>query len=127
MENQQTQQSGTSTGLSKNGNGRKRLSMAGLVVGAIAVAFVIICLLKIFTASSSRPSTPAEIAAQKEFQIKLSSAQEVYQQRVDAATKEAGEREMELHEKSYSAQEEFLRKLDAAAKEEKQKSDSSEK
>ncbi len=88
MENQQTQQSETSAGQSKKGNGGKRLPMAGLVLGIIAIAFVIIWLMK-FATSSSRSSTPTEIAAQKEFQEKLVAAQEEFYQKVDAATKEA--------------------------------------
>lgn len=123
MKNQQTQQSETAAGQSKKGNGGTRLPMAALVLGIIAIAFVLIWVMK-FAASSSRPSTPSEIAAHKEFQEKLITAQNEYQQKVDKATKEAGERQMELHEKSNAAQEEFQQKLNAALQETEQKSDS---
>ena len=89
MKNQQTQQSETSVGQSKKGNGRKRLRMAGLVLGTIATAFIIIWLMKFAAASSSRPSTPSEIAVHNEFQEKLKTAQGEFYQKVDAATKEA--------------------------------------
>ena len=124
MKNQQTQQSETSAGQTKKRNGGKRLPMAGLTLGIIATAFTVICLMMFGCSSSSRPSTPSEIAAVKEFQAKLDTAQKEYQQKVDAATKEAGESAMELHKKSNTAQEEFLRKLDAATKEAEQKLDS---
>lgn len=42
--------------------------------------------------SSSRPSSPSEITAQKEFHNKLKTAQEEFQQKVGAATKETEEK-----------------------------------
>lgn len=89
MENQHIQQQETSAGQAKKGNGGKQLSMAGLVLGIIATAFVIIWLTKFAAASSSSLSTPSEIAAQKEFHDKLTTAHEEFQQKVDAVTKEA--------------------------------------
>ena len=63
--------------------------MAGLVLGTVATAYAIIWLPMFDGTSSSRPSTPSEIAAQKEFVDKLNTAQKEYQQKVDGATKEA--------------------------------------
>jgi hypothetical protein len=121
MINQLTQLTETLTGRAKKGTAVKRLTVTGLV---IVIAFTVIWLMMSHLSTSSRPSTPAEITAQEEFQAKLNSVHEAYQQSVDAATKETRERELELHKKTYTAQEEFLRKLDAASKAEMQKSDS---
>ena len=89
MKNQQTQQSETSAGQTKKRNGGKRLPMAGLTLGIIATAFTVICLMMSACASTSRPSTTAEIAAHKEFLEKLNTAQEEFHQKIAAATKEA--------------------------------------
>jgi hypothetical protein len=124
MENQDRQQFETSADQAKKKNGGKRWPMPGLILGTIATVYTVIWLTMSACTTSSRPSTPAEIAAQKEFQEKLNTAQEEYQQKVDAATKEAGERQMELHKKSSTAQEEFQQKIEAATKEAEQKTDS---
>lgn len=66
------------------------MPMAGLVLGIIATAFVTIWLMKFAAASSSRPSTPSEIEAQKEFQEKWNTAQKEAEQKWDSTLK-AGE------------------------------------
>ncbi len=89
MENQKIQQSETSTGQSKKGNGGKRLSMACLVLGIIATVFGIIWLTNFNDASSLRLSSPSEIAAQKEFQVKWNTAQKEAEQKWDSTLKAA--------------------------------------
>ena len=71
MENQQLRQQETVAGQAKKRNGVNRLPMTILILGIIATAFVIIWLTKFASASSSRLSTPSEIATQKEFQDKF--------------------------------------------------------
>ena len=93
MKNQKTQQSETSVGQVKNGNRVKSLPKAGLGHGISATAFAIIWLMMTACASSSRPSTPSEIAAQQVFQDKLNTAQKELQQKVDVAQKEAEEKQ----------------------------------
>ena len=122
MENQHTQQKETSVAKAKKGNGVKHLPIAGLILGIIATAFVIIWLTQFAAASSSRLSTPSEIAAQKEFQDKWNTTQEQFQQKVDTATKEASKKGFQ--DKWNTEQEEFQQKVDAASKEAEQKSDS---
>lgn len=122
MKNQQTHQSKSSEVQTKKGNGGKHFSMAGLVLGIISITFVIIWLTKYAAASSSRLSTPSEIAAQKEGQGKWTTTQIEFQRKVDAASKEAEQKE--IHDNWNTAQEEFQQKVDAASKEAKQKSDS---
>ena len=76
MENQQTQQAETSKG------------KVILIISILAVAIVIG--ITIFgSTSSSRFSTPAEIAAHEEFQSKLMTAQMEFYQKIELATKEA--------------------------------------
>lgn len=88
MKNQQTHQSETSVGKTKKVNGGKHLPMAGLVLVIIATAFVIILLTKFAAASSSsRLSTPSEIAAQKEFQDKWNTAKKETEQKLDSTLK----------------------------------------
>lgn len=82
------QQSETSTAQAKKRIDVKYLPMTCLVLGIIAVAFVIMWLTK-FASASNRMSTPSEIAAQKVFQDKLNSAQEEFQQKIDSVTREA--------------------------------------
>ena len=122
MKKQQTNQSETSAGQAKKGNGVKRLPMAALILGVIATAFVIIWLTKFAAASSSRLSTPLEIAAQKEFQDKWNTAQEEFQLKVDAATIEA-EQKSDSTPSEIAAQKEFQAKLNTAREEFQQKVD----
>lgn len=74
MENKRPQQSETLAGQSKKRNGRKRLSMTGLELGVIATILAVIWLSQFTASSKSRQSTPAEIAAQEEFQLKFDTA-----------------------------------------------------
>ena len=68
-----------------------------LILGIVAVA--IIFGLTIFgSTSSSRFSTPAEIAAHEEFQSKLMTAQMEFYQKIELATKEAEQKSDSISE-----------------------------
>lgn len=88
MKNQQTQKSETLEGHAKKINSRFRLLMMGFGFGLIVVLLLIILptLLREF---SSRPSTPSEIEAQKEFQQKLNIKLKEYQNTIDSVNNTA--------------------------------------
>ena len=87
MENQHTQQQETSARQAKKGNGGKGLPKTGLRLGIIATAFTVICLMMFSCASSSRPSTSAEIDEQMKFQEKWITAQKEAEQKWDSTLK----------------------------------------
>ncbi|HMG16216.1 MAG TPA: hypothetical protein VK590_12250 [Saprospiraceae bacterium] len=80
------QLSDKSPGKVKKGNAGKSLSIACLGLEIITTAVVIICLRMFLLASSSRPSTPAEIAAQMKFQDKWNTAQKEFYQKVEGTS-----------------------------------------
>lgn len=88
MKNQQTLRSETLEGNPKKIKGRSLLPMIGFGFGLIVLLMIIILptLLREF---SSRPSTPSEIEAQKEFQEKLNITLKEYQYTIDAANNTA--------------------------------------
>ena len=88
MKNKHTQQAETSAIHPKKRNGIKGWPMAGLVLGISAIAFAIFWLM-FADVSSSRPSTPAEIAGQMKFQEKWNTAQKEAEQKWDSTLKAA--------------------------------------
>lgn len=81
MENQHKKKQETSDRPAKKENGGKGLPKACLRHGIIATAFTVICLTMFSCASNSRPSTPAEIAAQIKFQEKWNAEQKEAEQK----------------------------------------------
>jgi hypothetical protein len=68
----------------------KKSGISKLVKWAAASVILIAVITTVWvksTAGTSSPSSPAQIAAQLEFQQKLIKAQNEYQQKIDSATK----------------------------------------
>ncbi|MBL7888291.1 MAG: hypothetical protein JNL24_02000 [Bacteroidia bacterium] len=86
MENQRTQQEASANQARKE-NGGKDSPKASLCYGFIAFAFTAICLIMFSCASTSRPSTSEEIAAQMKFQEKWNATEKEAEQKWDSTLK----------------------------------------